>query len=44
MHPLSAIVPDAVLPIRRKQDIARGVVERTRSDLFTARMSLPAGE
>ena len=37
-------VPDAVLPIRRKQDIARGVVERTRSDLFTARMSLPACE
>lgn len=33
-------VPDAVLPIRRKQDIARGVVERTRSDLFTARMSM----
>ena len=32
-------VPDAVLPIRRKQDIARSVVEKTRSDLFTAKMS-----
>ncbi|MGN1045098.1 MAG: RNA-binding protein [Candidatus Methanomethylophilaceae archaeon] len=32
-------VPDAILPIRRKQDIARGVVERTRSDLLNAKMS-----
>lgn len=32
-------VPDAILPIRRKQDVARGVVERTRSDLLNAKMS-----
>lgn len=30
-------VPDAVVPLRRKQDIARGVVERTRSDLTVAK-------
>lgn len=29
-------VPDAIVPIRRKQDIARGVMERTRSDIATA--------
>lgn len=29
-------VPDAVIPLRRKQDIARGVMERTRSDMATA--------
>ncbi len=29
-------VPDAVVPIRRKQDIARGIIERTRSDITTA--------
>lgn len=29
-------VPDAVAPIRRKQDIARGIMEKTRSDLATA--------
>ncbi len=29
-------VPDAVAPVRRKQDIARGVVDRTRSDLIAA--------
>lgn len=32
-------VPDAILPIRRKQDVARGVVEKTRSDLLNAKMS-----
>lgn len=31
-------VPDAVLPLRRKQDIARGVVERTRSDIAVAKI------
>lgn len=29
-------VPDAVLPIRRKQDVARSIVEKTRSDLLNA--------
>ncbi|MEA4978143.1 MAG: RNA-binding protein [Methanomassiliicoccaceae archaeon] len=29
-------VPDAVVPMRRKQDIARGVMERTRSDIAIA--------
>ena len=29
-------VPDAIVPIRRKQDIARGVIEKTRSDLTNA--------
>ncbi len=29
-------VPDAVLPMRRKQDIARSVMERTRTDLTNA--------
>ncbi len=31
-------VPDAVLPIRRKQDVARSLVERTRSDLMNAKI------
>lgn len=29
-------VPDAVVPIRRKQDIARGIMDKTRSDMTTA--------
>jgi len=29
-------IPDAILPIRRKQDIARGVMERTRADVTNA--------
>ena len=29
-------VPDAIVPIRRKQDVARGVIEKTRSDLTNA--------
>ncbi|MGI6471793.1 MAG: RNA-binding protein [Candidatus Methanomethylophilaceae archaeon] len=29
-------VPDAIVPLRRKQDVARGVMERTRSDIATA--------
>jgi len=29
-------IPDAILPIRRKQDIARGVMERTRTDITNA--------
>lgn len=29
-------VPDAIVPMRRKQDIARGVIEKTRSDLTNA--------
>lgn len=32
-------VPDAILPLRRKQDIARGILERTRSDLLNASIS-----
>jgi translin len=32
-------VPDSILPIRRKQDIARGIIERTRSDLLNASIS-----
>lgn len=29
-------VPDPIVPLRRKQDIARGIMERTRSDIATA--------
>jgi len=29
-------IPDAIVPIRRKQDIARGVIEKTRSDITNA--------
>jgi translin len=29
-------VPDAILPIRRKQDVARGLMEKTRTDLANA--------
>lgn len=29
-------VPDAVAPVRRKQDIARGIMDRTRSDMTAA--------
>jgi len=29
-------VPDAILPVRRKQDIARSVMERTRTDITNA--------
>lgn len=29
-------VPDALLPIRRKQDVARSIMERTRTDLTNA--------
>jgi translin len=29
-------IPDPILPIRRKQDIARGVMERTRTDVTNA--------
>ncbi len=35
-HLLMFDVPDAIVPLRRKQDIARGVIERTRSDIATA--------
>jgi len=33
---MSFDVPDAILPVRRKQDIARSVMERTRTDLTNA--------
>ncbi len=29
-------VPDAIVPIRRKQDIARGIMDKTRSEITTA--------
>ena len=29
-------IPDAVVPLRRKQDVARGIVEKTRSDMLNA--------
>jgi translin len=29
-------VPDAVVPLRRKQDIARGIMDKTRSDMLGA--------
>jgi len=35
-HVMSFDVPDAILPVRRKQDIARGVMERTRTDIANA--------
>lgn len=31
-------LPDAIVPIRRKQDVARGVIEKTRSDMANALM------
>ena len=31
-------VPDAVCPVRRKQDVARGIVDKTRSDLLSAEL------
>ena len=33
---LSLDVPDAIAPIRRKQDIARSILEKTRSDIANA--------
>ncbi|MCL2785676.1 MAG: RNA-binding protein [Methanomassiliicoccaceae archaeon] len=33
---LSFDIPDAILPIRRKQDVARSVMERTRTDITHA--------
>lgn len=33
---MSFDVPDAIVPIRRKQDIARGILEKTRSDMTNA--------
>jgi translin len=33
---LSFDVPEAILPIRRKQDVARSVMERTRTDITNA--------
>ncbi|MCL1810914.1 MAG: RNA-binding protein [Methanomassiliicoccaceae archaeon] len=35
--------PDPILPIRRKQDIARGVMERTRTDITNAVMMSKIG-
>ena len=29
-------VPDSIAPVRRKQDIARGIMDKTRSDITTA--------
>jgi translin len=33
---MSFDVPDAILPVRRKQDVARSVMERTRTDVANA--------
>ncbi|MCL2607609.1 MAG: RNA-binding protein [Methanomassiliicoccaceae archaeon] len=33
---MSFDVPDAILPIRRKQDVARSIMERTRTDITNA--------
>ena len=33
---MSFDVPDAILPVRRKQDIARSIMERTRTDITNA--------
>jgi translin len=33
---MSFDVPDAILPVRRKQDVARSVMERTRTDITNA--------
>ena len=33
---MSFDVPDAILPIRRKQDVARSIMERTRTDIANA--------
>lgn len=35
-HIMMFDVPDAIVPLRRKQDIARGVMDRTRSDITLA--------
>ena len=31
-------IPDAIVPIRRKQDVARSIIEKTRSDIANATM------
>jgi translin len=31
-------IKDSVAPLRRKQDIARGIMERSRTDLATAKI------
>ncbi len=36
---MSLDVPDAMAPIRRKQDAARGIMDRTRSDMLNAKLS-----
>ena len=41
---MSLDVPDAVAPIRRKQDMARGIMDRTRSDLAIATVMRSAGK
>ena len=35
---LSFDVPDAIVPVRRKQDVARSIIEKTRSDITNAVM------
>ena len=35
---LSFDVPDAIVPVRRKQDVARSLIEKTRSDITNAVM------
>ena len=36
---MSLDVPDAMAPIRRKQDAARGIMDKTRSDMLNAKLS-----
>ena len=36
---MSFDVPDAMAPVRRKQDVARGVMDKTRSDMLYATLS-----
>lgn len=36
---MSFDVPDAMAPVRRKQDVARGIMDKTRSDMLYATLS-----
>ena len=36
---MSFDVPDAMAPVRRKQDVARGVMDKTRSEMLYATLS-----
>ncbi|MBR7005743.1 MAG: hypothetical protein IKH98_02330 [Candidatus Methanomethylophilaceae archaeon] len=36
---MSLDIPDAMAPVRRKQDAARGIMDKTRSDMLNAKLS-----